>query len=555
MQKTGRDGKDKLFNFRPIFFTAAFLCLGVVFAFLHIFYALSYWWLSLLLGLAIPFAFCDKERLFKTAISVAVLLIAFFVGVHGCSAQVRKYASAGVYEGEYAVQGVVEEKVVGKELTSLLLSEISVGNHKEGFKLIAYLPTAFCENVRLFDEVELLGTVQTSMAELSAESFDAYALQAGVKYKMADVESCVVKSHRFHLFGVIRERVGVVLYSGMDEDPAAVTLAVLTGDTSGIDSGLLKNMRYGGIAHVFAVSGLHVGALYAFCMLLTSKTGLKKAPKPVRFALVAATLLFYGGVCGFSSSVLRATVLCLVAYAAKLIGTSVDKFEALGAAAIFILLLSPVELFGVGFQLSFLACLGIFLWSKPLEKWGTHVCDELQEWTRVRVFRKTPKGVEKRENGEIALPTISAKIKQAVISFLAVSTAAQIATAPVLLQTFGYLSGWSALLNCIFVPFVGGIFSVLLLLVVFACALPLSVAPILLYLPNVVWSAALLLFEAFDFSLFAIRNVTLSVGAFVCYYLALSFLSDKWNLTARARKCFGALCAVGCVLVLIILNI
>ena len=304
-------------------------------------------------------------------------------------------------------------------------------------------------------------------------------------------------------------------------------------------------MRYGGIAHVFAVSGLHVGALYAFCMLLTKKTALRKTAKPIRFLLVALTLLFYGGICGFSASVVRATVLCLVSYFAKLIGTAFDKFEVLGLSAIFILLLSPAELFGVGFQLSFLACLGIFLWTRPLEKWGNRVCDETKKRLFAVMARKDGERIKNTKKADGLFLSMAGKFRKKSMAFLSVSTAAQIATAPVLLQSFGYISGWSLLLNCIFVPFIGVIFSVLLSLVALSCVLPLSCSAVLLYLPNAVWSAVLLLFEAFDFSLFAIRGVTLSAGALACYYLALTFFSDKWNLRSRERFALGTLCAIG----------
>lgn len=554
MQHLGEKGKDKLFNFRPIFFTAAFFCMGVVFGYFRVFEGVSAWWACLLLGLGAPFFFCGKAKINKTAVAVCVLLVAFFIGQTCFSAQVRNYASASEYNGKYTVQGIVEEKTVGRKYGRVVLSNISVDKKEGEYKLIAYLPTSFCENITLFDEISLRGNLQTQGTELSAEDFNFYYLQAGIKYKLTDAESCVVIGHRFNLFGVIRERVSAVLYAGMDTDPASVTLAVLTGNTAGIEDGLLQNMRYGGIAHVFAVSGLHVGALYAFCILLTSRTALRKTPKWGRFLFVVATLLFYGGICGFSSSVIRAIVLCLIAYAAKLIGTAVDKFEALGLAAILILLLSPAELFGVGFQLSFLACLGIFLWTKPLEKGGARLFGGLQKRVLTPISRQA--NTEKANNNQEKLSVVlSVKICRKVLSFLSVCGAAQIATAPVLLQAFGYISGWSLLLNCIFVPFIGLIFSALLIFVALACVLPISVSWILLYLPNAVWSAALLLFEAFDFSLFAIRNITLSAGAFFCYYGALSFLSDKWNLSAREKKYFCVLCGVGFALTALILNI
>lgn len=559
MQHVGRKGKDRLFNFRPVFFMAASLCVGVVFCYLHFFFRLSLWWLFLLVGLGIPFLFCGKEKLIKTSIAVFALLLAFFLGFTCFGAQMRAYTRATVYEGEYSVRGVVEEKTVGRVYSCLVLSDISVGEKEERFKLIAYLPTSFCENVDLFDVVSLDGTIATDGTDYESETFNAYAVRERIKYKMTDVESCVVVGRRFDFFGSIRVRIEKALYRGMDDEPAAVAMAVLTGTTHGIESGLLENMRYGGIAHVFAVSGLHVGALYGFCTLLTSKTGLKRAPKLLRFLLVAATLIFYGGICGFSASILRATTLCLTGYAARLIGVKADRLETLGLAAIFILIFSPIELFSAGFQLSFLACLGIFLWNKPLEKWGNQVCDEIINHLRARRTKCTPStgfpsGNEKEREKGVRV-TFLGKIRRLAVSLASVSLATQIAAAPVLLQTFGYLSGWSLLLNFFFVPFISAVFSILLVLTALACILPLAVAPVLLYVPNVVWSAVLLLFEAFDFSTFAVKGVTLTAGAFACYYFALSFLSDKWNLTPKQRKWFCLLCAVGFIAVTLIVNI
>ena len=565
----GRERKDRLFNFRPIFFMAVFLCAGIAFCYSYIFYQVSLWWLALLFGLATPFVFCGKSKLLKTAAAVFLLLVIFFLGMNCFGAQVSKYQNAAVYKGNHTVCGVLEKKLLGERYSSLILTDIQVDDNKEDYKLIAYLPTAYCEEVQLFDKVILYGNIQTNESKLTGGVFSGHMFREGIKYTMPDAESCVVIGQEFKFFGGIRARIENVLYQGMDRDAASVTIAVLTGNTSGIEKGLLNNIRYGGIAHIFAVSGLHVGALYAFCMLLTSKTGLKKVPKFVRFGLVAGVLLFYGGICGYSSSVLRATVLCLVGYAAKLIGVSVDKFETIGLAAILVLLLSPAELFGPGFQLSFLACLGIFLWKKPLEKWGNHICDEVEKCTYALILKgknrttvlgaKTGLAKSKQsQNGKLKeekLITLWGQVRNWLISFLSVSTATQIATAPVLLQTFGYLSGWSMLLNFFFIPFISAVFSVLLVFAAAACIFPLSVAPILLYVPNVVWSAVLLLFEAFDFSGFAIQNITLSIGAFICYYGGFSFLTDKWNLTEKEKKCYGALLAFGFVFVVAVLNI
>jgi hypothetical protein len=84
------------------------------------------------------------------------------------------------------------------------------------------------------------------------------------------------------------------------------------------------------------------------------------------------------------------------------------------------------------------------------------------------------------------------------------------------------------------VPFISGIFSILLMFVGVASFFP-AVSSIILYLPSVVWSAVLLLFEGVDFSSVMLSGIKISIGAAMCYYGGWLFLTDKWNISKRMR--------------------
>ena len=79
-------------------------------------------------------------------------------------------------------------------------------------------------------------------------------------------------------------------------------------------------------------------------------------------------------------------------------------------------------------------------------------------------------------------------------------------------------------------------FSVFLLLVAVACMLPMSWASVLLYVPNVIWTALLLPFETIRFSWLLLTNVSLGMGGIVLYYILCSFFTDKWNLGKRTKS-------------------
>jgi ComEC/Rec2-related protein len=525
----------KLFNFRPVFFVAIFLAVGIVFAYFYLFFDVSFWWSVCLLPVIFaPFLYCRSAiRAKRILLAVVALIIAFFVGFSLFTAKAKAFSKTGVYDGNCTVVG----RVVGKEKTDkgwrLTLDEVYIDGTEEKSQLVAYVSENGGREVKLSDELVLKGNISTRSYQSNLIAFVSQALGGGPIYDIW-VEDYVVTGHKFDIFLAVRERIQTVLYAGMDETPAAVMVAVLTGDTSGMESGLLENIRYGGVAHIFAVSGLHIGALFGACLGVIRKTKLQKTPKPVRFFLTAAVLLFYGGVCGYSPSVIRAISMCLVVYASKLIGIGSDALENIGASAILVLLLSPTSLFEVGFQLSYVACIGIVALAQPMQRAVYAIGGAIVK-----------QDVKKKQD---APPTLTQSATRSIVSFLSVTISAQIFTAPILLNAFGYLSVWSLLLNCIFVPLIGVVFSTLLLMVFITCLLPVAILEYVLFLPNVLLTAALLFFEIFDFTTVAITGARFSFSAFACYYLACSFATDKWNLPRGLRAVLCVICAVGCVL-------
>ncbi len=534
MKKNLQDNqREKLFNFRPCFFAAVFLCIGIAFCYVRIFYGISMWWLLVGLALLLPVCFCRcKERLIKALLAVALLVAAFFAGAGNFSYRVRDFADCTDYNGETTVLGVVVDKREYDNATKLVLKDLYIGDNSEDGKLITYVGKAESAGISLSDEVLIKGYVQTDVDWFNEYGFRASDIGDGVRFALKKPSSCMVVGHKFSAFAFLRTRMQERIYSGMDEDSAAVTLGVLTGNTSTVETDLLTNIRMGGIAHIFAVSGLHVGALYAFCVALFNKTSLGKMPKMARFLLLASLLLVYAGVCGFSASVIRAVVICLISYAASLLFLSTDFLESLGVAAIIVLTLTPTALFEVGFQLSFTACLGLALLSRPIRA----VLDGA--WAKVlTVFPKKP-----QENMEDKPLSILESLRRKSVSFFAATLAAQLATAPILLNSFGSISGWSLLLNFIFVPILSAAFSLLLLFVLVACLLPAGAAAYLLYVPSVIWSALLLVFETVEFSSLALTGVRVTWQGCVCYYSGCSFVSDKWNLQRKWRRRFALAC-------------
>lgn len=520
-------GQDRLFNFRPIFFSAVFLSLGIFFAYLQIIKGVSSRWLLGLLPCAVmPIFFCKtKERLQKCLLEIAIVGLAFVCGFFSFSNQLANFSDCKNYTGEGIVIGRVVEKREYGSRTEVVLEDLFFNEMAEEGRISTYLSTSYCEKIELSDKLLLRGEISLRTDYVDEFGFRAEDIKDGLCY-FINTENVRIVGHDFDLFLYLRSEMQTTIEVGMDETPGAVMNAVLFGDRTGIETELYDNIRMGGVAHIFAVSGLHVGAFFGFCLFLFKKTALRRLPKVVAFCSVATVLLFYAAICGFTPSVLRATIMCLVGYAGSLLFVKTDRLETIALSAIIILFLSPCALFEVGFQLSFAACLGIVLFSKPIGQ----VCDEVCVWVLDRLPHKaTEAEIKARENGDTLPIGVLGTARRKTISFVSVTLAAQLATSPLLLYYYGYLSGWTLLLNCLFVPIFTLAFSLFLLSAVLAFCLPFFAGGIL-YVSNVVWSLLLLIFQTSDFTSFALSGLKISALSMIPYYAACLFISDKFNL-------------------------
>ena len=530
--KMNNGGGEKFLNFRPCLFLAIFLSLGIVVARAFLENGTSVWWLALSLTLPVGLvAYFKTKKSLVTGVALAVFLL---IGFGSYTLKANDFLATNYYYSyDSTCYGRVIKLTEKGDETCLQLVELSIDGKSEKGGMVAYLPTSSCENVRLSDYVFIRGKVVT-YAELFGKdgTFDDYFADDIRFYAQANCLS--VAGHKFDCFAYARELLKDRLYLGLNGDVAPIAFALLTGDSSGIESGLLDNVRRGGIAHIFAVSGLHIGTLYAVCIFLLDKIKALRKQKIVRFCFVVVALLSYGGFCGYSETVLRAVVTCLALYASKLVGVKKDGLENLSFAGIVLLIINPASLFCVGFQLSFSACYGIAILNKPLQVF----------------MEKTYRAVTKRvEEYPVTYPM---ETRGKIFSSLSVMISAQLFTAPILLDAYGYLSAWGLLLNALFVPCVGFIFSLTLGCSVFACLLPKLLSSVILWLPNLLWTLALLIFQTVDFSVI-FENVTLNFLTVFCYYAFLIVLSGKFNLKKKEKRLILWILALSCVCAYIIL--
>jgi competence protein ComEC len=152
---------------------------------------------------------------------------------------------------------------------------------------------------------------------------------------------------------------GVINKYPFCEKEKAVVSALILGNRDEIDQDLMLAYSASGAMHVLSVSGLHVGLIYVIFAKFLIFLDRKKRFNILRCLLILFLLWFYAGVTGFSASVLRSTVMFSFIAIANATKRNTNIYNTLASSAFIILIIYPNMLFEVGFQLSYLAVIGI----------------------------------------------------------------------------------------------------------------------------------------------------------------------------------------------------
>lgn len=465
-------------NLRPLLFCA----LGIIFG-VYLYARLR------LFGGVRPSDFCFFALIFALALvpiglkRSAAVLIAFLLFAGTGAALLHLYTERFLDAkegGEYEIVGTVSSFTVMNGYSDVVMTGVTLDGRKVGGKLEAVVST---EEVRAGDILSFPASVTKNELPMSEGDYSVYLFCRDIRYHAYD-KALPEKTGRSSN-GLLL--LGGILYDTLDahleKEEASVAYSLLTGNSHGMDRGLMEEVRRGGVAHIFAVSGLHIGILYGGVYFLCGRLR-RKAFLP---ALACAFL--YTVFCNFTVSSVRALIMCAVMGIRRATGRKYDFLSSLSLSAVIVLLLFPADFLSAGFRLSFGACAGLALFSGTL--------------TRLMKRLKFPRFLA---------------------GYLSASLSVQLFTFPVLLTEFGYFSVWGFLLNFFLIPLLPVIFSAVLIFSLLSLVIP-PAAGFFLAIPKGLLSLFLLLFSYGDFSL-VLAGFSLGMGGLV-WLVACVVLSER----------------------------
>jgi competence protein ComEC len=215
----------------------------------------------------------------------------------------------------------------------------------------------------------------------------------------------------------VRRSAGELLTRVLPEPEAGLAAGILIGLRDRVDRSIAADFTTAGVSHVVAISGWNIAIVAAAIGAVAGRIGRRR-----RAVVTAVAIAGYICFAGASASVLRAGAMAGVVLLARESGRAGRAAAALGWAAALLLLVDPRLIADAGFQLSTLATAGLIAWATPLTA-------GLDRWTRGQLPRWLSES-------------------------LGVSLAAQAATLPVVLASFGRLALIAPAVNLLVVPLV-----------------------------------------------------------------------------------------------------
>ncbi len=289
-------------------------------------------------------------------------------------------------------------------------------------------------------------------------------------------------------FDALRNRLSALYSSAnIDGDNLAILSALTLGDKSMLSKDIKENYSKAGASHILALSGLHLSIIYTLLTLLLWRKNNKKWWRIPTNIFILMSIWGYVILVGSPLSAVRSAIMLTIYNIVNISQRNTEPMNSLSLAAFIILLFSPLSIFDIGFQMSFVAVAAILLLQKHIYK--------VMETERLK----------------------GNTLYKWVMGMVSVSVAAQIGTAPIVAFYFGRFSCYFLSSNFIAIP---------LAMILLYCAVAMFIVgwiPVLQYLISIIMNGTVnMMNSSLDFMaklpFSSIEGINISIIQIIAYY-------------------------------------
>lgn len=392
-------------------------------------------------GIFLIFFFIKKRKLQKFIIVCAIFTC---ISTSIIKAIDNKFYTFNIENSEINAIAIIEEiKPESEYYYNYIIKVINLNNKKSNMKMYLMIrKNKENKQLKYADLIQVYGSFEKGEVQRNYKGFsqfdylkyqNVYGFIKGektkvIKHNSTNAYKLWINNVRFHIQESLQELINI--------ENLGIANALLLGDGSLITSEQKNIFSSANLSHILAISGMHVSYVILGVSFLLKKISNRKR----KYSLIIL-LFIYASITGGASSILRATIMNVLAIIASLIYRKPDTLNNISISAFLILLYNPYNLFNLGFQLSFLGTLGIVLFNARIH----FTINKFVKWIISYLNNKTSH-ISK---------IIKTKVIFKITSLISVSISANILIFPVLIYNFNKISFIFLLSNLMVTPILG----------------------------------------------------------------------------------------------------
>ncbi|WP_158279750.1 ComEC/Rec2 family competence protein [Coraliomargarita sinensis] len=286
--------------------------------------------------------------------------------------------------------------------------------------------------------IQVIGVLHPIPEEAVPDSFDAYLQETGIHYRFEQTggvrllrEPTAFQKFCHHTNKKFQDhlRLGEPDASQLSQ----IYIAMLLGEKTELSDEQTDRFRMTGTMHLFAISGLHIGVI---ATVIWQVLLLFRLPSKVRPLIGLPLLYFYVEITGGAPSAVRAFLMVTFFWVSMAVQRQRSPLSALAASAVLVLIIQPLQLWQMGFQLSYLVVISILLFGLPLRE---------VLWPVLRPNKFVP------ESNWSTYAKIKFWVMDKLLLLVVISFAAWLASAPLSAGFFGFIAPYSVIVNILLV--------------------------------------------------------------------------------------------------------
>lgn len=335
------------------------------------------------------------------------------------------------------------------KLTGIIISNKEEKQYYNKYKIKAkiqnknyrfYIMTDKKTNLEYGDKIKLNGEYKRPEVQRNYKGFDysEYLKQLKIygTIKCSKIE-IINKKQANKMFQISNQMVTKVIDNTkniFNEETSSILLGLILGYKTDIDENTQENFRNASMAHILAVSGMHV----TYVILGINMVFKKILGKRNTYIFSIFILIFYMFITNFAPSVTRAGIMGILMLFSKIVYRKNDIYTAISVSLFLILIYNPFLILNVGLQLSYGGILGIIIFNKSITK----ALENIKIKNKVYKYKIKPR-----------IQKILDKVKE----IIAVSISVQLFIFPILVENMNTISPYFLISNLILSIVVGPI--------------------------------------------------------------------------------------------------